>query len=110
MLDGSFSTSNVVYRREAPGALRFDPECKYWEDVDLGWRVLAMGWKARFAPEAVVGHEVMPLRPVQWMLWPRRFANWPAKAARYPGFRRHLFSGSGCRRCTCGSTWRCWVS
>lgn len=66
-LDGSFSTSNVVYRREAIGDLRFDPACTYndagrpdsrffWEDVDLGWRVLGRGWQARFAPDAVIRH------------------------------------------------------
>jgi glycosyltransferase involved in cell wall biosynthesis len=90
-LDGSFSTSNVVYRRDALGDRRFDPGCTYWEDVDVGWRVLAAGWAARFAPDAVIQHEVIALTPKQWVLWPRRFANWPAKAARYPGFRRHLF-------------------
>jgi cellulose synthase/poly-beta-1,6-N-acetylglucosamine synthase-like glycosyltransferase len=101
-LDGSFSTSNVVYRRKAIGTLRFDPSCTYngmgrpdsrffWEDVDLGWRVVADGWKARFAPDALVRHEVIVLSPVQWMLWPRRYGLTVAKVARYPAFRRHLF-------------------
>lgn len=92
-LDGSFSTSNVVYRRKAIGAMRFDPTCTYWEDVDLGWRVLGGGWKATFASDALIEHAAIPLTPRQWLLWPRRFANWPAKAARYPGFRRYLFLG-----------------
>ena len=92
-LDGSFSTSNVVYRATAIGVHRFDPNCTYWEDVDLGWRVLADGWDARFANNAVVRHEVIPLTAMEWVMWPRRFANWPAKVARYPGFRRHLFLG-----------------
>ncbi|HZQ49654.1 MAG TPA: glycosyltransferase family A protein [Candidatus Dormibacteraeota bacterium] len=101
-LDGSYSTSNVIYRREALGDLRFDPACTYnhngrpdsrffWEDVDLGWRVLATGWSARFAEEAVVRHEVIPLRPRQWVMWPEHYALMPAKVARFPGFRRHLF-------------------
>jgi glycosyltransferase involved in cell wall biosynthesis len=90
-LDGSYSTSNIVYRREAIGDLRFDPECLYWEDVDLGWRVLTSGWKAVYADSAIVRHEVIPLSPMKWLSWPRHFANWPAKAARYPGFRKHLF-------------------
>lgn len=92
-LDGSFSTSNVLYRRAALDGLRFDGSCTYWEDVDLGWRVLARGWEARFCPEALVHHDVIPLSPWRWLTWPRRFGNWPAKAARYPGFRRHLFLG-----------------
>jgi glycosyltransferase involved in cell wall biosynthesis len=92
-LDGSFSTSNVVYSAKALGGQRFDPRCTYWEDVDLGWRVLADGWTASFARDAVIQHEVVPLTPMQWVFWPRRFANWPAKVARYPGFRRHLVLG-----------------
>jgi cellulose synthase/poly-beta-1,6-N-acetylglucosamine synthase-like glycosyltransferase len=101
-LDGSFSTSNVVYRRQAIGDRRFDPTCTYggdgrpqsrffWEDVDLGWRVLAEGWTARFAPEALIAHEVITISPAQWLLWPRRFGLTAAKVARYPGFREHLF-------------------
>ena len=101
-LDGSFSTSNVVYRREAIGDLRFDPSCTYnrngrpdsrffWEDVDLGWRVLAAGWTARFAPGALIRHEVIPLTPRQWVVWPEHYALMPAKVQRYPGFRRFLF-------------------
>jgi glycosyltransferase involved in cell wall biosynthesis len=92
-LDGSFSTSNVVYRRQALKDRRFDAGCTYWEDVDLGWRVLGDNWQARFARDALIRHEVIALSPWQWLMWPRRFANWPAKAGRYPGFRRHLFLG-----------------
>jgi cellulose synthase/poly-beta-1,6-N-acetylglucosamine synthase-like glycosyltransferase len=92
-LDGSFSTSNVVYRREAVGEMRFDPTRTYWEDVDLGWRVVQAGWSASFAAGALVEHEVVPLSPRQWLLWPRRYSNWPAKAARYPGFRKYLVLG-----------------
>lgn len=90
-MDGSFSTSNVIYRRKAIGSIRFDPACVYWEDVDLGWRVLAQGWSAHFAGDALIEHVAIPLTPVQWMLWQRRLANYPAKAGRYPGFRRFLF-------------------
>jgi glycosyltransferase involved in cell wall biosynthesis len=93
-LDGSFSTSNVCYRRDAlAGAGGFDPSCVYWEDVDLGWRVKRLGWEARFEPDALVHHQVLRLSAWQWLTHPRHFYNWPAKAARYPGFRRHLFAG-----------------
>lgn len=92
--DGSFSTSNVCYRREAIiDAGGFDPGCKYWEDVDLGWRVRRRGWQAIFAAEAVVHHQVIQLSPMQWLKHATNFSNWPAKAARYPEFRRHLFAG-----------------
>lgn len=91
-LDGSFSTSNVCYRRDAVEAVGgFDPDCKYWEDVDLGWRVCRAGWVAAFAPEALVYHQVLRLSPLEWLLHAKNFSNWPAKAARYPEFRQHLF-------------------
>lgn len=90
-IDGQFSTTNIAYRRLALGDKRFDPAIYYWEDVDLGWRVKSDGWDVRFAPTAVVWHQVVPLTPRRWMLWPTHFANWPAKAARHPGFRRFLF-------------------
>lgn len=93
-LDGSFSTSNVCYPREAIlAAGGFDPDCHYWEDVDLGWRVRRLGWDARFAETALVHHQVMRLSAFSWVTQPRRFYNWPAKAARYPEFRRHLWLG-----------------
>jgi len=90
-LDGSYSTSNVAYRRQALAGKRFDDRIVYWEDVDLGWRVVADGWESRFAEDALVRHQVMRLSPWRWLLWPRKFGYFPAKAARYPGFRRHLF-------------------
>ncbi|MBI5284211.1 MAG: glycosyltransferase family 2 protein [Chloroflexi bacterium] len=93
-LDGSFSTSNVCYRRDAILAVGgFDDACRYWEDVDLGWRVCHLGYQPQFDPTALVHHQVMPLSGWQWVTQPRRFYNWPAKAARYPEFRRHLFLG-----------------
>jgi GT2 family glycosyltransferase len=92
--DGSFSTSNVAYRAAALArAGGFDPACDYWEDVDLGWRVARNGGRAAFSDEALVYHQVVAQSPVEWLLHARRFGNWPAKAARYSGFRKHLFLG-----------------
>jgi glycosyltransferase involved in cell wall biosynthesis len=91
--DSSFSTSNVIYRRSALGSHRFDPSCAYWEDTDLGFQVAADGWETTFAPGAVVYHQAVPQSASGWLLWPARYANWPAKAARYPDFRRSLFLG-----------------
>lgn len=92
-LDGSFSTSNVCYRRAAfEAAGGFDPACKYWEDVDLGWRVRRLGWRARFASDALVYHQVIRLTALQWLRHAANFGNWPAKVARYPEFRRYLFA------------------
>jgi glycosyltransferase involved in cell wall biosynthesis len=100
-LDGSFSTSNILYRRSALADLRFDGRCAYvpwgspravyWEDTDLGWRVRARGWRPAFAASAVVRHEVVAIGAMRWLMWPRHFENLPEKAARFPDLRRHLF-------------------
>ena len=92
-LDGTFATANLVYRNEALRGLAFDPSCRYWEDVDLGWRVLAAGWEAAFAPDAVVAHRVIRLSAWQWITWPTHYASLPAIVRRHPGFRQHLFLG-----------------
>ena len=93
-VDGTFCTSNILYRtdalREAGG---FDPDCDYWEDVDLGWRVLANGGTASFAEDAKVYHQVMPLPPLRWLRQASRIYNLPIIVSRYPGFRRHLTAG-----------------
>lgn len=91
--DGSFSTSNVVYRRQALAGHRFDPRCHYWEDTDLGWRVRADGWRSAFCDAALVHHQAVPQTARRWVTWPTRYGNWPAKAAAYPAFRRTLFLG-----------------
>lgn len=100
-LDGTFATANVVYRRNAISNLEFDASCRYWEDVDLGWRVLDAGWEAVFAPEAVVAHRVIALSAWQWMTWPGHYRTLPAIVRRYPGFRRHLFLGLWVRPLDC---------
>lgn len=96
-LDGTFATANVVYRREALAGLHFDPACwsPAWtmEDADLGWRVIAAGWQARFAEEALVIHRVIPLSARGWLAWPTRLRVFPALAARYPAFRQRLWLG-----------------
>lgn len=92
--DGSFSTCNVFYRREALLEVGgFDPSVIYWEDVDIGWRVCRAGWEGTFAPAALVYHQVVLLTARQWLLWPLHFGYMPAKTARYPEYRRFLFLG-----------------
>jgi GT2 family glycosyltransferase len=92
-LDGTFATANLVYRREALRGLAFDSTCAYWEDVDLGWRVLDAGWHAAFAPDAVVAHRVIKLTPRLWVTWPAHYRSLPAIVKRHRGYRRHLFLG-----------------
>ncbi|MGH2930731.1 MAG: glycosyltransferase family 2 protein, partial [Solirubrobacteraceae bacterium] len=92
--DGTFSTCNVFYRRDALLAVDgFDPRVVYWEDLDLGWRVRRAGWEAAFAPKALVYHQVLPLSPLRWLRWPLHYRYLPAKTARYPEYRRFLFLG-----------------
>lgn len=90
--DGTFSTCNMFYRTRAlVEAGGFDPAADYWEDLDLGWRVQRLGWESAFAPDAVVYHQVLALRPRQWLDWPRHFAVMPQKVRRYPEYRDYLF-------------------
>jgi mycofactocin system glycosyltransferase len=35
----------------------FDPALRYGEDVDLIWRLIDAGWRVRYDPSVVVGHE-----------------------------------------------------
>jgi len=92
--DGSYSTSNVAYLREAVIATGgFDPGCSYWEDVDLGWRVHRASWRSVFSHEALVYHQVLRLSSVGWIMNAWRYHVWPAKAARYPEFGRYLILG-----------------
>jgi glycosyltransferase involved in cell wall biosynthesis len=92
--DGTYSTCNVFFRREALIRVDgFDPSVVYWEDLDLGWRVRRDGWRAVPAPDAEVHHQVIELSPWQWLCWPRHLAYMPAKVARYPEYRRFLFLG-----------------
>jgi glycosyltransferase involved in cell wall biosynthesis len=94
-LDGSYSTSNIVYRREALCGRRFDAAAAflYWEDADLGWRVTADGWLTVFEPAACVHHQVIPIDPFRWVMWPTHFRYWPVKVKRHPRSRQHLFLG-----------------
>jgi cellulose synthase/poly-beta-1,6-N-acetylglucosamine synthase-like glycosyltransferase len=92
-LDGTFSTCNVVYRREALDTLRFNPLLWYREDVDLGWRVCERGWRPAFAADAVVAHQLIPMTWLAWLGWPLRLANLPAITRYHRRFREHLFLG-----------------
>lgn len=73
---GHYSTCNVMYRRDAleavggfdadgfrhPTRRRGGSRCVNGEDTDLAWRAIGAGFAATVAPEAVVHHEVFPLR------------------------------------------------
>jgi cellulose synthase/poly-beta-1,6-N-acetylglucosamine synthase-like glycosyltransferase len=84
-----FETCNAFFRREA--LLRSDGFMEgvdTWEDTAAGWALLSAGWQARFAPDAMVHHDVT----YPGFLWHlRRVQNYgqaAALVARYPGLRR----------------------
>jgi glycosyltransferase involved in cell wall biosynthesis len=92
-LDGTFSTCNAFYTREAiEEAGGFDPACIYCEDLDLGWRVLARGRVASYASDAIVYHQVIKQTPLEWLRWPGRLSTWPRCVARHPEGRSFLFA------------------
>lgn len=93
-LDGTFATCNAFYRREAVlEAGGFDTTYRRGSDGDLGARVLAQGWHAAYARDALVHHQVLPQTLWQWMTWPRHLGAWPKWTSRYPSTRRFLFAG-----------------
>lgn len=59
----------MVARRSAVGS-GFVEELKSGEDVDLGWRLSAAGWRVIYDPDAIVRHEhrvrLMPLFGKRW--------------------------------------------
>jgi glycosyltransferase involved in cell wall biosynthesis len=54
-----FETCNAFFRRDAlMGSEGFDESVSMWEDTAAGWAVLRDGWRAEFAPDALVHHDV----------------------------------------------------
>ncbi|MEU4654867.1 mycofactocin biosynthesis glycosyltransferase MftF [Streptomyces sp. NPDC023723] len=83
---GSFvswaSTACVVARTETLGA-GFDARMRVGEDVDLGWRAVARGWRLRYEPAATVAHE----HRTGFVDWFRRKAEYGTGA--HPLSQRH---------------------
>lgn len=65
------STACVVARVEALGD-GFDERMRVGEDVDLGWRAIARGWRLRYEPSVAAAHEHRT-----------RFADWFRRKAEY---------------------------
>ncbi len=76
----------LLVRRAALPDDPFDPDLRYGEDVDLIWRLIDAGWRVRYDPSVVVGHEERDtLR--------RRFMYGTSAAAlqqRHPGRLKHV--------------------
>jgi GT2 family glycosyltransferase len=90
-----FETCNMFYRKaafEALGGFSEDfIDRFYGEDTDLGWKVVEGGWSSRFAPEALVHHEVFKVSLLKWLSEPRFFINLPYLVRKYPALRQHMF-------------------
>jgi mycofactocin system glycosyltransferase len=76
----------VIVRRSAFEAVGgFDASLRVGEDVDLVWRLVEAGWRARYEPRSVVGHRA---RPTIGALARQRFGYGRSAAAldrRHPG-------------------------
>lgn len=94
--DAAFQTCNVGYPRallERVGGFDVESYPRYpGEDADLGWRAVAAGAAAVFAPEVRVRHAVNDLGPIGKL---SHAAAWDMKVyARNPALRRiHFASG-----------------
>ncbi|HVS27974.1 MAG TPA: glycosyltransferase [Solirubrobacteraceae bacterium] len=92
---GHFESANIFFRRDALlGSAGFDETVgHYWEDTAAGWAVLRGGWRAGFAADAVVYHEVS-YPGFRWHLArAQRNGNAAEIVRRYPELRRELLWG-----------------
>jgi GT2 family glycosyltransferase len=91
-LTGFFETCNLFLRRAAYDQTGgFRASIGFWgEDTLLGWDVVAAGWTAGFAEEAVVEHDTS--YPGFGWFWRRLrfYAQWPAILKASPEARRNV--------------------
>ena len=95
-----YETANIFYRREAfeqGGGFPPDiaPAAKLpfgGEDVTLAWNVKRNGWKTRFAPEALVEHEVRRVTYKEWLIDHHLYIV-PHLVAQFPELRRFFYAG-----------------
>jgi glycosyltransferase involved in cell wall biosynthesis len=93
-----YETANIAYARaafEKAGGFLADRDPRAatplgGEDTDLAWRVRRMGWRTCFATEALVYHDILPMRKLDW-IWIRRLKVFPGLIARYPELRQFCF-------------------
>ncbi|MFK7870093.1 MAG: glycosyltransferase family 2 protein [Roseobacter sp.] len=90
-----FETCNIFYRAEAfrqvGGFTGVFAEKFYGEDTDLGWRVKSAGWQVRFAPDALVHHEVFRQPLKNWLLEAWHLRNLPLLVREWPEMRGAMF-------------------
>ncbi len=83
-------TINVGFTRKALAAVGgFDESFAYGSDIDFSWRLAAMGFRIRYAPEAIVRHD--------WGTQGRRLRRWfsygRGRARLYRKHKRRLLRG-----------------
>ena len=62
------------------------------EDVVAAWTAIRLGWKTRFAPEALVYHALVPM--AAWrMVFIKHWYIKPGLVRRFPELRRYLYLG-----------------
>lgn len=83
----------LVVRAQAAGA-GFDEDMRLGEDVDFVWRLGAAGWRVRYEPAAVMGHQ----HRVRLGPWFARRKDYGTSAAalelRHPGAVRPLYASA----------------
>ncbi len=94
-------TCNVFYARddlESCGGFDESFRLPVGEDTDLAWRVAELGRELRFAPNAVVFHDVRQRTLAQALDETRRCGGIPPVAARHPVLARRAWPGRFYRR------------
>ena len=89
---GLFESCNVLFRREAvTQTTGFDEELGHlWEDAAAGWAALRAGWRAVYAEDAVVRHDVTYPGLGWWLRRAQRYGNVAKVARDYPEIRSEL--------------------
>jgi cellulose synthase/poly-beta-1,6-N-acetylglucosamine synthase-like glycosyltransferase len=94
-----YEAANILYRREAfeqvggfPADLSPTADRPMGgEDVDLAWRVKRAGWRSRFAPSAVVTHEVVRMPLWRWFI-DKHVYICPRFVRQFPELRRFFYA------------------
>lgn len=94
-----YETANMLFRREAfeqAGGFQADlnplaDTPMGGEDADLAWRIKRNGWQSRFAPDALVYHEVVRMQPWRWIFIKRLFI-YPLLLKNLPEVRKVAFA------------------
>jgi glycosyltransferase involved in cell wall biosynthesis len=94
-----YETANMFYLRKAfeetPGFTKdLNPRALTpmgGEDVHVAWTVKRNGWQSRFAPQALVMHEIVPISKWDWVFIKRHYI-YPHMVSKFPEIRAQLFA------------------